>query len=94
MAATTVSQTLPPLLVDRFRELVEAADDILFHVTEPVRQRLVDSLSGSDLARMVDAAGQLRIVEATDADFAPRTRRRPYTTKHTVYWSATSLPGD
>lgn len=92
VAAATVSQTLPPRLVDRFGELVEAADDLLFSVTEPVRQRLVDNLSGSDLARMVDAGGQLQIVDATDADFNPRTRRRTYPTSHTVYWSATSLP--
>lgn len=94
VAAMTVSQTLPPRVVDRFRELVEAADDLLFEVTEPVRQRLVENLNGSDLARMMDVGGQLRIVDATDADFAPRTRRRPYPTAQTVYWSASSLPVD
>ena len=83
VTATTVSQTLPPPLVERFRELIEAADDLLFEVTEPVRQRLVEQLSGSDLARMIDEGGQLKIVDATDADFAPRTRRRPYPTSHT-----------
>ncbi|MHA7299504.1 hypothetical protein [Pseudarthrobacter sp. MDT3-1] len=94
VAATTVSQTLPPRLVDCFRELVGVVDDLLFDVTEPVRKRLVENLSGSDLARMMEVGGQLRIVDASDADFAPRTRRRPYPTAHTVYWSATPLPVD
>ena len=94
VTAVTVSQTLPPRLVDCFRELMEAVDDLLFEVIEPVRQRLVDTLRGSDLATMVNLSGQLRIVEAMDADFSPRTRRRPYPTAHTVYWSATSLPDD
>ena len=92
--AMTASQTLPPPLVERFRELVETADDLLFEVTEAVRQRLAEKLSRTDLARMVDEGGQLEIVDATDADFTPRTRRRPYPTSHTWYWSATSQSGD
>lgn len=94
VTAGTMSQTLPPRLVERFRELIEAADDLLFDVTEPVRLRLVEQLRGSDLARLVDDGGQLKAVYATDADFNPRTRRRPYPTSHTLYWSATSQPGD
>src|SRR5680860_979466 len=39
--AMTVTQTLPPPLVSRFRELLEAVDELLFEVTEPVRQRLI-----------------------------------------------------
>jgi len=94
VTATTVSQTLPSPLVERFRELVEIVDDLLFEITEQVRQTLVVQLSGSDLARMVDEGSQLEIVDATDADFAPRTKRRRYPTSHTVYSSGTSLTGD
>ena len=93
VTATTVSQTLPPPLAERFRGLVEAVDDLLFKVTEPVRQKLVKQLSGSDLAKLVDKGGQPGIRGATDTDFAPLTRRRPYPTSHTIYWSATPLPG-
>ncbi|MDR6413485.1 hypothetical protein [Pseudarthrobacter sulfonivorans] len=94
VTAATVSQTLPPPLVERFQKLMEIADDLLFEVIEPVRQRLVEQLSGSDLETMVIDDGRLEIVEAMDTDFNPRTRRRPYPTSHTVYWSATSLTGD
>lgn len=89
VTAATVSQTLPPPLVDRFRELVITADDLLFETTEAVRQRLVEELSGSDLSRLVNQGGQMKVVDATDADFAPRTKRRPYPTTHTRYWSQT-----
>ena len=94
VTAATVLQTLPPRLVERFRELIEAADDLLFDATEPVRQRLFEQLSGSDLATLIDDGGHLKIVDVMDADFAPRTRRRPYPTSHTVYWSVASQPGD
>lgn len=94
VTAATVSQTLPPPLVERFHKLVALVDDLLFEVIEPVRQRLVEHLSGSNLETMLIEGGQLPTVEATDADFNPRTRRGPYPTSHTLYWSATSLPGD
>ena len=94
VSAMTASQTLPPPLVELFRELVETVDDRLFEVTEAVRQRLAEQLSRADLARMVDEGGQLKIVDATDEDFTPRTRRRPYPASHTWYWSATSQTGD
>lgn len=89
-----MSQTLPPPVAERFRELLEAVDDLLFEVTEPVRQRLVKQLRVSDLAKMVDEGRQLEIVDATDADFNPRTKRRTYPTSHTRYWSAMSETGD
>ncbi|WP_026539636.1 hypothetical protein [Arthrobacter sp. 9MFCol3.1] len=94
VSATTASQTLPPRLVDRFRQLIDTVDDLLLAVTEPVRQRLVEALSGPDLARMVAEGGRPKIIDAMDADFAPRTKRRPYPTSHTLYWSPTSPAGD
>lgn len=94
VTAPTVSQTLPPPLVERFRGLVETVDGLLFQVTEPVRQRLVKQLSGSDLAKLVNEDGQLRLFDAMDADFAPRTRRRSYPKSYTYYWSATPQTGD
>lgn len=94
VTAATVSQTLPTPLVDRFQEFVTTADDRLFEVTEPVRQRLVEQFSGSDLETMIIERGLLQTVDATDDDFNPRTRRRPYPTSHTVYWSAASQPVD
>lgn len=69
VTAATLSQTLPPPLVERFRKLVETAEDFLFEAIEPVRQRLVEQLEQSDLARMVHEDGQQKIVDATDADF-------------------------
>lgn len=94
VTAATVSQTLPLPLVERFRKLVAILDDLLFEVTEPVRQRLVEHLSGSDLETMVIDGGQLQTVEAMDTDFNPRTKRGPYPTSHTVYWSAMSAGSD
>jgi hypothetical protein len=94
VTAATVSQTLPPSLVEHFHELVATADDLLFEVTEPIRQRLVKHLSGFDLETMVLEGGQLQTVEAMDTDFNPRTKRGPYPTSHTVYWSAMSPGSD
>ncbi|BCW72421.1 hypothetical protein [Arthrobacter sp. NicSoilB8] len=45
----TAVQTLPPPLVERFRELVETVDGPHFQVTEPVRHRLVEQLRQSNL---------------------------------------------
>lgn len=94
VTAATASQTLPPPLVERFRELIEVMDDLLFEVIEPVRQRLIEQLRESDLAKLVDARGQLKIVDAMDTDFAPRTKRRPYPTSFTRYWSESSQTSD
>ncbi|SLK00896.1 hypothetical protein [Arthrobacter sp. P2b] len=94
VTAATISQTLPPPLVDRFHKLVTAADDLLYEATEQIRQSLIEDLRGSDIETMVRQGAQLQTVDAMDADFNPRTRRPPYPTSHTVYWSSTSLPGD
>lgn len=88
--ATTMSQTLPPPLVKRFRDLVQTADDLLSEVTEQVRRRLVEQLTGSDKARIVAEGPLVTTVDALDADFAPRTRRRPYPSSYTRYWSEAS----
>ncbi|WP_406636954.1 hypothetical protein [Pseudarthrobacter quantipunctorum] len=93
VTAATVLQTLPPPLVDRFHKLVAAADDLLYEATEQIRQRLIQRLKGSDMETMVGQGAPL-IADAMDADFNPRTRRGPFPTSHTMYWSATSLSGD
>lgn len=47
VTAATVSQTLPPPLVDRFHKLLVTADDLLYGATEQIRQRLIEHLGGS-----------------------------------------------
>lgn len=94
VTAATVSQTLPPPLVDRFHMLIAAAEDLLYVATEQIRQKLIKRLGGSDMESMVRHGAPLEIVDAMDADFNPRTRRGPYPTSHTMYWSASSLPDD
>jgi hypothetical protein len=89
VTGATTSQTLPPPLVDRFRELVETVDGLLFRVTEPVRQRLIEELTESDLAEMVARDTRPILINATDAEFNPRTKRRPYPNSHTLHWSPT-----
>lgn len=87
----TASKTLPSPLVDRFRELVEVVDDLLFEVTEPVRQRLIEELGRSDLARMVAEGARPNVIDATDAEFDPRTKRLPYPTSNKLHWSSTPV---
>lgn len=87
VTAVTSSQTLPPPLVNRFRELVEVVDELLFDVTEPVRQRLIEELARSDLAGMVAEGARPNTINAPDADFDPRTKRLPYPTSNKLHWS-------
>lgn len=92
--ASTVVQPLLPRQVLRFLELVKTVDELLFEVTEPVRQRLMTEMRRADLVGMV-AEGRLPdFVDATDADFKPRTTRQPYPAANTVYWSKAAISGD
>ena len=91
VTAATYSQTLPPPLVSRFLELLGAVDDLLFEATEPVRQRLIEELAKSDRAVMVARGARPNVINATDADFDPRTKRLPYPISHKLHWSSTPL---
>ncbi|TFC56883.1 hypothetical protein E3O62_11935 [Cryobacterium sp. TMT2-15-1] len=94
MTAATYSQTLPPPMVSRFLELVEAVDDLLFEAIVPVRQRLVEELAKSDRAAMVARGVRPLVINASDADFDPRTKRLPYPTSNKLHWSSTPLSGE
>ena len=91
VTAATYSQTLQPPMVSRFLELLEAVDDLLFEAIEPVRQRLIEKLGGSDRAAMVASGVRTVVINATDADFDPRTKRLPYPISHKLHWSSTPL---
>ena len=94
VTAATSSQTLPPLIVSRFLALLETVDELLFEVTEPVRQRLIKELGTSDRAGMVAGGARLSLINATDADFDPRTKRSRYPTSNKLHWSSTPLSGE
>ena len=94
VTAATYTQTLPPPIVSRFLELLEAVEDLLFEVTEPVRQRLIEELGRSDRAAMVAKGVRPNMIDALDADFDPRTKRLPYPTSTKLHWSSTPLSGD
>jgi hypothetical protein len=64
-------------------------DDLLFQVTEQVRQRLIEELGRSNLAEMVARDARPSLINATDAEFNPQTKRRPYPSSHTLHWSPT-----
>lgn len=90
--AVTVVQPLPGPLLVRFLDLVKTVDELLLEVIEPVRQRLMAEMRRNDLAGMV-AEGKLPdIIDMSEADFNPRTKRQPYPTSDTRYWSE-SEPG-
>ncbi|WP_146068105.1 hypothetical protein [Cryobacterium sp. M96] len=94
MTAATYSQTLQPPMVSRFLELLEAVDDLLFEAIEPVRQKLIEKLGGSDRAAMVARGVRPRVINASDADFDPRTKRLPYPTSNKLHWTSTPLSGE
>ena len=94
VTAATYSQTLPPPMVSRFLELVEAVDDLLVEAIEPVRQRLIEELGGSDRAAMVARGVRPIVIDASDADFDPRTKRLPYPTSNKLHWTSTPLSGE
>ena len=94
VTAATVSQTLPPILVFRFLELVRSVDELLLEVTEPVRQRLIEELGGADLAGMMAGGSRPDVIEATDADVNPRTKRLPHPAAIKLHWSASAITGD
>ncbi|TFD27737.1 hypothetical protein [Cryobacterium lyxosi] len=93
VTAATTSQTLPPPLVSRFLALLETVDELLFEVTEPVRQRLIEQLGRSNRAGMVAGGARPIVINATDADFDPRTKRSRYPTSNKLHWSSTPLSG-
>ena len=94
VTAVTSSQTLPPPLVSRFRQLLEAVDGLLYEAIEPVRQRLTEDLRGSDRAEMLARGARPKVINATDSDFDPRTKRLPYPITNKLHWSSTPLSGE
>ena len=94
VTAATYSQTLPPPLVSRFLELLEVVDDLLFEAIEPVRQRLIEKLGRSDRAAMVTRGVRPNVIDASDSDFDPRTKRLPYPTSNKLHWTLTPLSGE
>ncbi|TFD68224.1 hypothetical protein [Cryobacterium gelidum] len=89
VVALTVVQPLPTHHVVRFLELVEIVDALLFEVIEPVRLRLMAEMRRADLAGMMAGGKRPEIVDATDAEFSARSKRKPYPAENTMYWSTT-----
>lgn len=94
VTAATSSQTLPPPVVRRFRELVDVVDDLLFEMIEPVRQRLIEQLRASNRAGMLASGARPTVINVTDADFNPQTKRLPYPTSNKLHWTSEPLSSE
>lgn len=85
VAGATVISPLPWLVVQKFRTLVAAMEELLDEAILPVRVRLEHQLRRTD-PKILAAGARPKVLERFAGEFNPRTKRPPYPTSHTVYW--------
>ena len=73
---------------------MDAVDDLLFEVIEPVRQRLFEELRASDRAEMLASGARPTVIDVTDADFNPQTKRLPYPISNKLHWTSEPLSSE
>lgn len=93
IAAVTLKQSLPQLVVQKFRTLVAAMEELLDAAIQPVRARLEITLRQTD-PKVLVANKQPMVLEKFEDEFNPRTKRPPYPTSHTIYWQRVAGGGD
>lgn len=92
LAAATVVNTLPWPVVHEFRSFVDTLEELLDELIAPVRQRLRTNLDESDRSALIATRSELNVVHLSADEFNPRSRRSPYPTSHTLYWSQIENP--
>ncbi|MCD5346026.1 hypothetical protein [Agromyces sp. S2-1-8] len=86
--ATTISQPLPPPVLAQFAALVDAIVDRVDELIAEVTSRLGEQLADAQPLDTTFVANH----ELVDA-FTARSRRSPYPTSHTLYWSPANANG-
>jgi hypothetical protein len=86
VAGLTVVVPPPALMVLKFRELIEEMERRLDEAFEPVRASLTKTMAGMDPSQLRAAAGP-EIQEKWAHEFSARSKRAPYPTSHTIYWT-------
>ena len=92
VSAVTMITPLPKLVAQRFRTLLEAMVDQLDQAIEPVSARLESALRRANPDELL-AGKRPELLSRAAEEFNPRSTRRPYPTRQTLYWDQ-SAPGD
>lgn len=85
VSAVTMITPLPPVVAQKFRTLVEAMTDQLDQAIEPVRARLEAGLRRAD-PHVLLAGKRPEVLNKLAREFNPKSKRKPYPTRQTLYW--------
>lgn len=83
--AYTLGQALPWALVEEFSRLVDAVLDAVDVLIDEVRERLERQMHAIEVPSAMPPG--FGLLKAPHTDFDARTRRRPYPSSQTLYWS-------
>jgi hypothetical protein len=86
VAGPTVLMPLPDRLVLQFRDLIDAMENRLHEVLEPVRATLINTLTEMDADQLLASAGP-EIQARWAHEFNAKSKRARYPTGHAVYWN-------
>lgn len=87
VAGATVLVPFPDHAVHEFKALIDVMERRLDQAIEPVRVRLMKTLTEMDRGQQ-EAAAKPDIHEKRECEFTPRTKRPRYPTGHTVFWDS------
>ncbi|TQJ51844.1 phage head-tail connector protein [Phycicoccus sp. SLBN-51] len=93
VVGATVISPLPWLVVQRFRTLLAAMEELLDEAIQPVRVRLEGQLRGMDRKTLASGA-RPKVLERLAGEFNPWTKRPPYPTTQTFYWEREDAAAD
>ncbi len=85
VSGMTMTGTLPLHVVRQFRILIDAMEDELDAVLDPVRVRLESELRQADPDELL-ARPRPKVLAEFPEDFDPKTKRPPYPSGQTLYW--------
>ena len=93
VSAVTMIAPLPKLVAQRFRALLATMVDQLDQAIEPVRARLESELRRADPDELL-VGKRPEVFSRAAEEFNPRSRRRPYPTRQTLYWDQSTGGGE
>jgi hypothetical protein len=86
IGASTI-QPLPSEFAAKFRELVEAVDELVGDLIDEVRERILFSVRDVDVAELIANSPPREVTHASSSEFTPRSRRPSFPAAQTFYWS-------